>query len=152
MEQSNQPSVVDRLPYVEITSEIVSAYVANNPVPAAELAALIENVYKALSQIAVPAPDIEVLAAQKPAVNPKKSVFEDYIICLDDGKQFKSLKRHLSLMGMTPDEYRQKWNLPYDYPMVAPGYARQRSELAKAIGLGQKRSASKKGSKRAKAA
>lgn len=151
MDQNNPAPAVDPMPSVELTSEIVSAYVANNSVPVAELSSLIESVHQALSRIAMPRSNDAQLDA-KPAVNPKKSVFEDYIVCLDDGKKFKSLKRHLHLLGMTPDEYRQKWNLPSDYPMVAPGYARQRSELAKAIGLGQKRSANKKRPKRAKAA
>lgn len=140
------------MPHVELTSEIVSAYVANNSVPAAELPALIESVYNALAKISSASSDVSVPIEAKPAVNPKKSVFEEYIVCLDDGKKFKSLKRHLSLLGMTPDEYRQKWNLPSDYPMVAPVYARQRSELARAIGLGQMRPGAKKRQKRAKTA
>lgn len=121
---------------VELTADIVSAYVSNNPIPVTGLADLIASVHSSLSGLgqrsAVPA------EAQVPAVNPKKSVFPDYIVCLEDGKKFKSLKRHLALHGQTPDEYRARWGLKPDYPMVAPNYAAQRSELAKASGLGRK--------------
>ncbi|MDC7693489.1 MucR family transcriptional regulator [Asticcacaulis sp. DXS10W] len=116
--------------------EIVTAYVSNNSVPAAELPQLIHSVSVALNGLAsapVPEPEIKV-----PAVSIKKSVGADYIICLEDGRRFKSLKRHLaSKYNLTPDEYRAKWNLPKDYPMVAPAYAEARSNLAKQIGLGQ---------------
>lgn len=123
---------------IELTAEIVSAYVSNNPVPAAELAALIAAVHSALVTLATPsAPEPE--KAQKPAVNPKKSVFPDYIVSLEDGKHYKSLKRHLMAnFGLTPEEYRSKWGLPSDYPMVAPNYAAARSALAKQMGLGRK--------------
>lgn len=120
----------------EMTAEIVSAYVANNPVPAANLADLIATVHSAVAgllQLATP-----TATPQTPAVNPKRSVFPDYIISLEDGRKFKSMKRHLGLLGMTPDQYRAKWALPQDYPMVAPTYAAKRSELAKKIGLGRK--------------
>lgn len=121
---------------IELTAGIVSAYVGHNPVPAAQLPEIIASVNAsvrklggALSQpIAVP---------QEPAVNPKKSVFPDHIICLDDGKKFKSLKRHLATLGMTPEQYREKWSLDASYPMVAPNYAAQRSALAKSSGLGR---------------
>ena len=123
---------------VELTAEVVSAYVANNPVPASELASLIAQIHRTMSGLtsgstAVPQEPL------KPAVNPKRSVHDDYIICLEDGKKFKSLKRHLmSHYGLTPEDYRAKWNLPADYPMVAPNYAAARSDLAKRMGLGRK--------------
>jgi predicted transcriptional regulator len=124
---------------VEIAAEVVSAYVSHNPLPASELPHLIRSVHSALAGLSVPAaaPVKEERAA--PAVNPKKSVFEDYIICLEDGKKFKSLKRHLMThYRLTPEAYREKWNLDSSYPMVAPAYAKQRSALAKQMGLGRK--------------
>lgn len=122
---------------IELTADIVSAYVSNNPVPVASLPELIASVNSSLATIGGPAmPETPALV---PAVNPKRSVFPDYIICLEDGKKFKSLKRHLGVhYGLTPDEYREKWELKSDYPMVAPNYAEQRSALAKASGLGRK--------------
>ncbi|RJT23618.1 MucR family transcriptional regulator [Mesorhizobium waimense] len=123
---------------IELTADVVSAYVSNNPVPVSELPALIGQVHAALKGAAAgSAPDKpEVL---NPAVPVRKSVTPDYIICLDDGKKFKSLKRHLSThYGLTPDEYRVKWGLPADYPMVAANYAATRSALAKSMGLGRK--------------
>ena len=122
---------------IELTADIVSAYVSNNPVPVASLPDLIQSVNLSLSKVGQPVePEKPVLT---PAVNPKKSVFPDYIICLEDGKQFKSLKRHLMThYNQTPDEYREKWGLAREYPMVAPNYAAQRSALAKSIGLGRK--------------
>ena len=125
--------------FIELAADIVSAYVSNNSVAAADLPALIGDVHAALVRLgsgtAVAATDV-----LKPAVPPKKSVTNDYIICLEDGKKFKSLKRHLRTQyNMTPDEYREKWGLPPDYPMVAPNYANARSELAKQMGLGQQR-------------
>jgi len=126
----------DRL--IELTADVVSAYVSNNPVPVAELPSLISNVHSALQQqTAAPAQDAS--KPQKPSVPIKKSVTPDYIICLEDGKQFKSLKRHLSTHhGLSPDEYRAKWGLPADYPMVAQNYSASRSALAKSMGLGRK--------------
>ncbi|MGX8007822.1 MucR family transcriptional regulator [Mesorhizobium sp. ORM8.1] len=122
---------------IELTAEIVSAYVSNNPVPVASLSDLIASVNSSLTNIGQRAEPETV--AQAPAVNPKRSVFADYIICLEDGKKFKSLKRHLMThYNLTPEEYREKWGLARDYPMVAPNYAAQRSELAKASGLGRK--------------
>ncbi|QKD13590.1 MucR family transcriptional regulator [Mesorhizobium sp. NZP2077] len=120
----------------ELTASIVSAYVSNNPVPANALPDLIASINDAVRKLAgepvlLPAP------ALVPAVNPKRSVFPDHIICLDDGKPFKSLKRHLAALGMTADEYRAKWGLGPDYPMVAPNYSEKRSALAKASGLGR---------------
>ncbi|MER9858740.1 MULTISPECIES: MucR family transcriptional regulator [unclassified Mesorhizobium] len=123
---------------IELTADVVSAYVSNNPVPVGDLPALIGQVHAALKGTAgsVSAADPEAL---KPAVPIKKSVTPDYIICLEDGKKFKSLKRHLSSRyGLTPDDYRAKWGLPADYPMVAPNYAASRSALAKTMGLGRK--------------
>jgi predicted transcriptional regulator len=118
-------------------TEIVSAYVSSNPVSAADLPALIADTHRALRSLHTNevAPVVEDLT---PAVSIRKSVTPDYIVCLDDGKKFKSLKRHLSVLGMTPDEYRAKWGLPRDYPMVAPNYAATRSALAKTNGLGRK--------------
>ncbi|RWB87433.1 MucR family transcriptional regulator [Mesorhizobium sp.] len=122
--------------FIEITADIVSAYVSNNPVPVASLPDLIESVNSSLSKVRQPAEPEK--PTQEPAVNPKRSVFPDYIICLEDGKKFKSLKRHLMSFGLTPNEYREKWGLKSDYPMVAPNYAAQRSALAISSGLGRK--------------
>ena len=114
----------------ELTADIVSAFVSHNAVPVAGLSDLIAAVHLSLSGLSQPV--VAPVEPQAPAVNPKRSVFPDYIICLEDGKKFKSLKRHLSThFGLTPDEYRTKWGLPHDYPMVAPNYAAQRSALAK---------------------
>ncbi len=124
---------------LEMTTEIVAAYVSNNSVPLADLAALIHSVHAAVSGLgkaARPTPAAEPL---QPAVSVRKSVTQDYIVCLENGKRFKSLKRHLqTTFGLTPAQYRAKWGLPADYPMVAPGYAAARSELAKGMGLGRK--------------
>lgn len=121
----------------ELTAEIVAAYVANNSVPAGNLPELIATVHAAISGLSKPA--ALVAEAPTPAVNPKRSVHADYVVCLEDGKRFKSLKRHLMTHhGLTPDEYRVKWGLPHDYPMVAPNYAAARSDLAKKMGLGRK--------------
>ncbi|MER8622903.1 MucR family transcriptional regulator [Mesorhizobium sp. M0586] len=120
----------------ELTADVVSAYVANNPLPVANLPYLIASVHASLSGLSS-----QIAPAAKepvPAANPKKSVFPDYIISLEDGRKFQSMKRHLGLLGMTPDEYREKWGLSHDYPMVAPNYAAKRSALAKASGLGRK--------------
>ena len=122
---------------IDLTAEIVSAYVGNNPVQFSELPSVIRSVHESLTMLAEPEPVVE---EQKPAVSVRKSVTDDYLICLEDGKKFKSLKRHLrSKYNMSPEEYREKWNLPHDYPMVAPAYARERSRLAKEMGLGQSR-------------
>ena len=124
---------------VEMAAEIVSAYVSANPVAAQDLPGLIRTVYSALQDVSGAAPISQELP-QEPAVPVKKSVTPDFIICLEDGKKFKSLKRHLrTRYGMTPDEYRTKWGLPHDYPMVAPNYAKERSNLAKRMGLGHAR-------------
>ena len=118
-----------------LTTEIVAAHVSNNTVAVGDLPQLINQVYQSLSSIGkAPAPTAE---RPQPAVSVKRSVHPDYIICLEDGKKLKMLKRHLkTAYDMTPDEYRERWSLPPDYPMVAPNYARQRSKLAKEIGLG----------------
>ncbi|MET3662649.1 MucR family transcriptional regulator [Aquamicrobium ahrensii] len=133
------PKNIDTL--IELTADVVAAYVSNNPVPASELPNLIADIHAALGRVggsvsAEPQP----VDKQKPAVNPKKSVHDDFIICLEDGKKFKSLKRHLMThYGLTPEQYREKWGLDANYPMVAPSYAAARSELAKKMGLGRKR-------------
>ncbi len=124
---------------IELAADIVSAYVSNNSVPAGELPGLISDVYNALLRVdsgssAAPA------EPPKPAIAVKRSVTNDYLICLEDGKKFKSLKRHLRTQyGLSPEDYREKWGLPADYPMVAPNYAKARSNLAKQMGLGQQR-------------
>ncbi|WP_062227363.1 MucR family transcriptional regulator [Aureimonas frigidaquae] len=124
---------------MELTAEVVAAYVSNNSVPVAELPALISDVYGALGRTTA-APAAQPVEKPKPAVPVKKSVSDDFIICLEDGKKFKSLKRHLMThYNLTPEEYREKWDLPADYPMVAPNYAAARSRLAKQMGLGHKR-------------
>ena len=134
MTEHNEVQNVD---LVGLTADIVSAYVVKNAVPVAGLPELIASIHSSLLGIGQPA--VAGQAKQEPAVNPKRSVSPDYIICLEDGKKFKSLKRHLAVhYGLTPDEYRQKWGLKSDYPMVAPNYAEQRSALAKASGLGQR--------------
>ncbi|MEM6680352.1 MAG: MucR family transcriptional regulator [Pseudomonadota bacterium] len=128
----------DHSEILALTSDIVAAHVSHNPVPTAELPNLIESVYETLSRLGTPAPEPEV--ELKPAVPIKKSITDDHIICLEDGKKLKMLKRHLkTAYDMTPEEYRAKWGLPADYPMVAPSYAAKRQELAKKIGLGRKR-------------
>ncbi|QNT68903.1 MucR family transcriptional regulator [Defluviicoccus vanus] len=122
---------------LELTTEIVAAHVGNNPVPASELPTLIQDVYKTLVSVGTTPMTAEKL---KPVVPVKKSVFPDYIICLEDGKKLKMLKRHLkTAYDMTPEEYRDRWGLAPDYPMVAPNYAKHRSALAKEIGLGTTR-------------
>ena len=123
---------------IELTADVVAAYVSNNPVPVGELPNLIADVHAALGRVGSVAEPVQV-DKPKPAVNPKKSVHDDYIICLEDGKKFKSLKRHLrTAYNLSPEQYREKWKLSSDYPMVAPGYAAKRSALAKANGLGRK--------------
>ena len=123
----------------ELTADVVSAYVSNNPVPMGELPSLIADVFQALGSTGGAEAASEPAERPKPAVPIKRSITDDYIICLEDGKQFKSLKRHLSSRyNMTPEEYRARWNLPADYPMVAPNYAAARSKLAREMGLGRK--------------
>ncbi len=128
--------------YLETAANIVAAFVSNNAVPASELAALIQTVHASIQKIAGVGPVAPVVEPQEPAVPVRKSVTPDFIVCLEDGKKFKSLKRHLrTAYNLSPDQYRAKWNLPNDYPMVAPTYAAARSTLAKQSGLGQPRAA-----------
>jgi predicted transcriptional regulator len=122
---------------LRMTAEVVSAYLSNNLLPASQISEVIQTVHTSLNSLGAGRTDSAV-EPPKPAVPVKKSVTADYIICLEDGKKLKMLKRHLrSTYNMTPDEYRAKWGLPADYPMVAPNYAQQRSEFAKKIGLGR---------------
>lgn len=128
---------------ITLTSDIVAAHVSNNSVAVSDLPQLIQNVHSALAGLDSPAPAPEI--RQEPAVSVRASVKPDYIVCLEDGKKLKMLKRHLMThYQMTPEDYRTKWNLPADYPMVAPNYAEQRRTLAKKIGLGTSRSRKKK--------
>jgi len=121
---------------LELTTEIVASYVSNNTVASADLAGVIQSVHKTLQGLGTPSAQAD---RPKPAVSIKKSVTPDYVVCLEDGKQLKMLKRHLkTAYNMSPDEYRERWGLPADYPMVAPNYAKHRSSLAKKIGLGTK--------------
>jgi predicted transcriptional regulator len=126
--------------YIEITADIVSAFVSNNAVRASELPAIIEAVHTSLLKASEVKTEEPVSETKAPAVPVKKSITDEFIICLEDGKKFKSLKRHLSTAyNMSPDEYRTKWGLSRDYPMVAPAYASARSSLARQMGLGRKR-------------
>lgn len=138
---NDKPSINEVL---ELTTEIVSAHVGNNTVAIGELPNLIQEVYKTLSSIGS---EQATLERPRPAVSVKKSIFPDYIVCLEDGKELKMLKRHLKTSyNMSPEDYRERWNLAADYPMVAPNYAKHRSNLAKKIGLGTKpRKARRKG-------
>ena len=129
---------ISRDDILRMAVDVVAAYVSKNPLPAGQIPEVINTVYSSLSQIDNHAPEVKT-EAPRPAVPVKKSVTPDYIICLEDGKKLKMLKRHLrTTYNMTPDDYRAKWALPPDYPMVAPNYAAQRSEFAKKIGLGRK--------------
>jgi predicted transcriptional regulator len=122
---------------ITLTSDIVAAHVSNNSISPDEVASLISNVYSALSGLGQPAAPEEV--AREPAVSVRSSVKPDYLVCLEDGKKLKMLKRYLRTnYDMSPEDYRERWNLPADYPMVAPNYAATRRELAKKIGLGRK--------------
>ena len=122
-----------------LTGEIVSAYVSKNTIPASEIPALISSVYQSLTTLGSSPAAVVAPEELRPAVPVKKSVTPDYIVCLEDGKKLKMLKRHLnSSYGLTPNEYRAKWGLPSDYPMVAPNYAKSRSEMAVKIGLGRR--------------
>jgi len=125
--------------HIELAAEIVSAYVSNNSVPASELPTLLSDVHAAIVRVATGSV-AAIPEAAKPAVAPKKSVTNEYLVCLEDGRKFKSLKRHLRTQyNLSPEQYREKWSLPTDYPMVAPAYAKARSALAKQMGLGQQR-------------
>ncbi len=126
---------------IELTADVVAAYVSHNPVPVGELPNIIADVHVALGRVGAMS-EQPPADKQKPAVNPKRSVHDDYIVCLEDGKKFKSLRRHLMThYDLTPDQYREKWKLDPSYPMVAPNYAAARSQFAKKIGLGTKRKA-----------
>ena len=143
LEQANQTN------YIELSAEIVAAYVTKNAVPIAELPALIASVHSALNKAGRGQTE-QVQEKLEPAVPIKKSITPDFLISLEDGKRYKSLKRHLrTSYNMTPDQYRAKWGLAPDYPMVAPNYAKARSELAKTMGLGQKRQTSPKRARKA---
>ncbi|MGY4410586.1 putative transcriptional regulator [Bradyrhizobium sp. LB7.1] len=131
--------------FIELTASIVSAYLSNNPTPAAEIPNLISQVHGALVRVSSGRTETAPLEPAKPAVSLKKSIAPDYLVCLEDGKRFKSLKRHLRTQyNMTPEQYREKWGLPADYPMVAPNYAVARSQLAKQMGLGQQQQRKRK--------
>src|SRR6266404_1287909 len=126
--------------FIQLTANIVCAYVSNNTVSSAEMPALISQVYSALMRVSKGAAVAALAEPLKPAVPIKRSITPEYLVCLEDGKKFKSLKRHLRTQyEMTPVQYRAKWDLPADYPMVAPNYAAARSQLAKQMGLGQQR-------------
>jgi len=131
----DEQATFNTIDLLDLTSEIVSAYVSNNKVEVEKLSEVIAGVYASLSSIA----SEDTVEMIEPAVPIKKSITPDYIICLEDGKKFKMLRRHLlNVYGLTPEQYRERWGLPADYPMVAPNYAEKRSGLAKQIGLGKK--------------
>ncbi|MFL4991776.1 MAG: MucR family transcriptional regulator [Microvirga sp.] len=130
---------------IELAAEIVSAFVSHNSVSIGDLPALIGNVHAALQNVGSPAQKLDV-PKLAPAVAVKRLITSDFLISLEDGRSYKSLKRHLTRLGLTPQQYRAKWSLPADYPMVAPSYAARRSELAKSIGLGQSRRVAAKSS------
>ncbi len=135
-------ATIDHSELLALTSDIVAAHASNNAVPSSELSGLIEAVFGTLSSLSEPA---EPVVELKPAVSIKKSVTADFLICLEDGKKLKMLKRHLkTAYDMTPADYRTKWGLGHDYPMVAPNYAKKRQELATKIGLGRKPKKKKK--------
>jgi len=139
LEETHPPQTGDETLIVELTSDVIAAYVSNNPVSTTDLPNLIGEVHKAFKTISQASTEPEMVELI-PAVNPKKSVTRDYIICLEDGKKFKSLKRHLrSHFDLSPEEYREKWGLAPDYPMVAPSYSERRSNLAREKGLGRKK-------------
>jgi predicted transcriptional regulator len=136
---SSEANIGNGHSFIELTADIVSAYVSNNTVPAGEIPTLISQVHSALAQVSAGRGEI-VGDATRPAISLKKSITPEYLVCLEDGKKFKSLKRHLRTQyNMSPEQYREKWGLPLDYPMVAPNYAAARSQLAKKMGLGQQR-------------
>ncbi len=135
--------------FVHLAAELAAAFVANNALPASELPGLLKSIHQSLCDLATHGPETHILsgsaAALKPAVPVSQTVHPDHIVCLEDGQSFRSLKRHLGTAhNMTPQDYRSKWGLPVDYPMVAPNYAEARSAMAKQIGLGQRRKPAKK--------
>jgi predicted transcriptional regulator len=139
----------DKAEIIEMTAEIVASYVENNTVSTGDLPGLIQSVHRALASISTGVETVEV-APKEPAVPVRRSITPDYLVCLEDGRKFKSLKRHLrTKYNMSPEDYRAKWGLAKDYPMVAPNYAKARSDLAKQMGLGQGgRQAAKPGKRR----
>jgi len=140
---SNDPHSANADELLKFASDIVAAYVSNNPIPVGEIPAMIRNIHATLGGLAGGLA-ADAALAHKPAVSVKKSITPEYIVCLEDGKKLKMLKRYLrSRYNLSPEEYRSKWGLPADYPMVAPNYAAQRSEFAKKIGLGRTAPASK---------
>ncbi len=142
MAQSSENNGLRSDDILKLATEIVAAYVSNNPIPVSEVPAMIKSVHSTLGGLGGGFAG-EIQLSQKPAIAVKRSVNPDFIVCLEDGKKLKMLKRYLrSNYGMTPEEYRSKWGLPADYPMVAPNYAAQRSEFAKKIGLGRTASSS----------
>jgi MucR family transcriptional regulator, transcriptional regulator of exopolysaccharide biosynthesis len=144
MEEIRTENGADSSVLIELTADVVAAYVSNNPVSTVDLPNLIGEVHTALSRVKGTG-SVAPAEKQKPAVNPKKSVANDFIVCLEDGKKFKSLKRHLRThYDLSPEEYREKWGLAPDYPMVAPSYAEARSKLARQMGLGRKRGSKRK--------
>ncbi len=127
----------DKVEIIEMTADIVAAYVANNTIVTGDLPALIQSVHRALASVSAGVEAVEA-APKEPAVPVRRSITPDHLVCLEDGRKFKSLKRHLrTKYNMSPEDYRAKWGLAKDYPMVAPNYAKARSELAKQMGLGQ---------------
>jgi predicted transcriptional regulator len=139
LDETHTMDTSDESLIVELTSDVIAAYVSNNPVSTTDLPGLIGEVHQAFKTISKASSEPEKIELN-PAVNPKKSVTRDYIICLEDGKKFKSLKRHLRAhFDMSPEEYREKWGLAPDYPMVAPSYSERRSNLAREKGLGRKK-------------
>jgi len=126
---------------IELTADIVAAYVSNNPVPAGELPGLIAQIHSSISNLGAPAVAVE--EPLTPRMPIKKTITPDHLISLEDGKPYKTLRRHLTIRGLTPDQYRAKWGLPADYPMVAASYTAKRSALAKSLGLGRKPSEKK---------
>jgi len=144
LEQHMTDAVIERSEILQLTSDIVSSHVSNNPVPTGDLPDFIEAIFKKLDMLANE-PEEEPVEELKPAVPIKKSITPDHIICLEDGKKLKMLKRHLKTSyNMTPEDYRERWGLAADYPMVAPNYAAKRQELAKKIGLGRTRTTAAK--------
>ncbi len=142
MAQNSDSQILKSDDILKLTTDIVAAYVSNNPIPVSEVPAMIKSVHTTLGGLGGSSQG-EMQTSQKPAVPIKRSVNPDYIVCLEDGKKLKMLKRYLrSNYNMTPEEYRAKWGLPAYYPMVAPNYAAQRSEFAKKIGLGRTASSS----------
>lgn len=145
MKSQVEPNGAPTVELLGLTSRIVAAYVGHNPVPAGEVAGVLKSVHGTLQGLAGGTTGEMGQRAQKPAVPVKKSVTADYVVCLEDGKKLKMLKRYLrSRYGLSPDDYCAKWHLPPDYPMVAPNYAARRSEFAKKIGLGRTRSSGKR--------